>query len=80
MEQRAMSFANWAHVGVVVSPAVEGGRIDTRFVVWGLSCGVVHMIHLERFQKVRFALFCMYGLFLFFFFCGSRCGSRCGLT
>lgn len=66
MGRVAWKFDNYPEVGMVVSPIPEGGRIERRFVIWGLSQGAAHMIHLIRFQAVTFILSCMYSLLLFF--------------
>ena len=66
MEQVAWYIDDYPEVGMVVSPRTEGGRIERRFVIWGLSQGVIHMIRLIRFQAVTFTLFCMYSLLSFF--------------
>ncbi len=66
MGQAAWKLDDYPEVGMIVSPRTEGGRIETRFAIWGLSQGVVHMIRLIRFQAVTFTLFCMYSLLSFF--------------
>ena len=53
---------DYPEVGVVISPRALRGRIETRFVIWGLSLGAAYMIHLIRFQTVTFTLFCTYSL------------------
>ena len=59
MARTAIKFDDHEHVGVVISPEREGGRIGNRFVIWGLARGVTNMVLLNHFQKVTFALFCM---------------------
>lgn len=66
MGKKSWKFDDYPHVGFIVSPRTKGGRIETRFVIWGLSQGAAHMIHLIRFQAVTFALSCTYLLLSFF--------------
>ena len=56
----------YPEVGMVISPRIIDGTIERRFVIWGLSQGVAHMIHLTRFQAVTFTLSCKYLLRMFF--------------
>ena len=65
MEKVASKFDNYPHVGTVISPITEGGRIERRFAIWGLSQGAAHMIHLNRFQAATFVLSCTYSLLFF---------------
>ena len=58
MEKASLKTANYPEVGMTISPSVEGGRMDRRIVIWGLSQGVAHMMHQIRFQAVTFTLFC----------------------
>ncbi|KAM0802414.1 hypothetical protein BDR22DRAFT_887645 [Usnea florida] len=57
MARSLIKFDDYAHVGVVVSPQQEGGRIEHRFVIWGLGRGVTNMVLLNKFQQATFALF-----------------------
>lgn len=66
IEEVAWKLDDYPEVGMVISPKKEGGRIELRFVIWGLSQGAAHMIHLIRFQAVVFTLLCMCSLLLFF--------------
>ena len=50
----------YPEVGMIVSPSTSGGTIERRFVIWGLSQGVGHMMHLIRFQEATFTLACTY--------------------
>ena len=50
----------YPEVGIVISPRLIDGTIERRFVIWGLSQGVAHMIHSRRFQAVTFDLSCTY--------------------
>lgn len=61
-EKFSWKLSNYPEVGMIVSPNREGGRIERRFVIWGLSEGVADMIRLTRFQAVTFALSCEYSL------------------
>ena len=72
MARTAIKFDDHAHVGVVITPEREGGRIGNRFVIWGLGRGVTNMVLLNNFQKVTFALFCMFLLFWCFWLAVSR--------
>lgn len=58
MEKFVWKIGNYPEVGMIVSPSREGGIIERRFVIWGLSQGVAHMIRLTRFQAVTFTLSC----------------------
>lgn len=62
MEQMVWKLDDYPEVGMVIWPRTEGGRIERRFVIWGLSQGAAHMIHLIRFQTVTFTLSCTYSL------------------
>ena len=62
MEAVAWKLDEYPQVGMVVTPLTEDGKIERRFVVWGLGEGVAHMIHLNRFQAVTFILSCTYAL------------------
>lgn len=66
MEKVAWKFGDYPHVGMVISPITDGGRIERRFAIWGLSQGAAHMIHLNRFQAVTFTLSCTCSLLFFF--------------
>ena len=66
MEKVTWNFDDYAQVGMVISPIEEGGSIERRFAIWGLSQGAAQMIHLRRFQAVTFTLLCTC-LLLFFF-------------
>ena len=59
MAKMSIKFDDYPHVGVVITPEREGGRISNRFVIWGLGRGVTNMVLLNNFQKATFALFCM---------------------
>ena len=61
-QMRKVSWKQNAHpeVGMIVSPTIIDGTIERRFVIWGLSQGVAHMIHLNRFQAVTFTISCTY--------------------
>ena len=59
MARSLIKFDDYAHVGVIISPEQEGGRIEHRFVIWGLGRGVTNMVLLNKFQQATFALFCM---------------------
>ena len=60
IEQVAWKLDDYPEVGMIVSPSTEGGIIERRFVIWGLSQGVTHMIHSKRFETVTFTLSCTY--------------------
>ena len=60
IEQLAWKLEEYPEVGIIVSPSTEGGRIERRFVIWGLSQGVAHMIHSKRFETVTITLSCTY--------------------
>ena len=64
MEQMVWKLDDYPEVGMVIWPRTQGGRIERRFVIWGLSQGAAHMIHLIRFQTVTFTLACTYSLLL----------------
>ena len=65
MEATAWVLDDYPEVGMEVSPSTEDGDIENRFVIWGLSHGAAHMIHLRRFQAVTFTLYCTYLQLLF---------------
>lgn len=66
MEEVAWKLDEYPEVGMVISPSTESGRIELRFVIWGLSQGAAQMMNLIRFQAVTFTLLCMCSLQLFF--------------
>ena len=66
MRKVSWKMNTYPEVKMVISPRTIGGTIERRFVIWGLSQGVAHMIHLNRFQAVTFTLSCKYLLRLFF--------------
>ena len=66
MEEASWKFDDYPEVGLFISPRMKGGRIELPFVIWGLSQGAAHMIHLNRFQAVTFTLMCTYSLLLAF--------------
>ena len=66
MGEAAWKIDDYPEVGIVVAPGTEGGRIEVRFVMWGLRLGAAYMIRLIRFQAVTFTLSCRYLLPLFF--------------
>lgn len=66
MGEVAWKLNEYPHVGMVVTPLTEDGRIERRFVVWGLGAGVARMIHLNRFQAATFILSCTYTLLFSF--------------
>lgn len=49
---------DYPEVGMSIFPRTIDGTIERRFVIWGLSQGVTHMIHLKRFQAASFTLLC----------------------
>ena len=61
-QMRKVSWKQNAYpeVGMIVSPSIIDGTIERRFVIWGLSQGVAHMTHLNRFQAVTFTILCTY--------------------
>lgn len=66
MEKIAWKFDDYPHVGMVISPITQGGRIERRFAIWGLSQGVAHMIDLNRWQAVTITLSCTCPLLFLF--------------
>ena len=66
MGKAAWNLDSYPQVGMVISPITYGGTIEHRFVIWGISQGAAHMIHLIRFQAVTFTLSCKCSLPLFF--------------
>ncbi|CAF9919866.1 hypothetical protein IMSHALPRED_004743 [Imshaugia aleurites] len=56
MGEAAWKIDDYPEVGIVVAPGTVGGRIEVRFVMWGLRQGAAHMIRLIRFQAVTFTL------------------------
>lgn len=56
MEGVAWKLNDYPEVGMVISPSTQREYIYLPFVIWGLSQGVAHMIHLNRFQAVTFTL------------------------
>lgn len=63
MEGVAWKLNDYPEVGMVISPSTQREYIYLPFVIWGLSQGVAHMIHLNRFQAVTFTLSCTYSPF-----------------
>lgn len=66
MEKVSWKLDDYPEVGMFISPRMEGGRIERRFIIWGLCQGAALMIRLIRFQAVTFTLLCTYSLLLIF--------------
>ena len=60
MRRVSLKRDEYPEVGMVVFPRTIDGTIERRFVIWGLSQGVAHMIRLNRFQAASFTLMCTY--------------------
>ena len=58
----AWKLNTYPEVGINISPNMEGGRVQNRFVIWGLSHTVAQMIHHGQFRAVTITLICTYSL------------------
>lgn len=58
----AWKLDTYPEVGIDVSPNMLGGRIQNRFVIWGLGHVVAQMIHASQFRAATVTLICTYSL------------------